>query len=410
VGSVHNLSSREEILFVSHDASRSGAPFVLLHFLKWFKENADTPFRILLRNGGQLEDEFAGLAPTAVFHRAQSTRDGVAGRVLRRVGLDHLATQRSNNRLKAEVDQSKVSMIYSNTITNGEVLELFKDFKGPVLSHVHELEFGIRFRMDPRRIKQTFEHSCHYIAGANAAKRNLVENHAIPPEKIDVVYECIPIDLHAISMASASYASVRGELNIPEDAFIVGGAGTTEWRKGPDIFIQVARTIAGRELSRSVHFVWVGGDHQGRRYEQLRHDVRHAGLDGRVHFVGARPDYLRFLAAFDVLALVSREDCFPLVMLEAALFSHPTVCFDGVGGASEFVENDCGSVVPFLDLESMGERILALFESPDLRSALGQRAAAKVRERHDVSIVGPQIVTILDRVLRANSALRKAPG
>ena len=31
---------------------------------------------------------------------------------------------------------------------------------------------------------------------------------------------------------------MKNELNIPADSFIVGGSGTLDWRKGPDLFIQ----------------------------------------------------------------------------------------------------------------------------------------------------------------------------
>ncbi len=52
----------KKVLFISHDASRTGAPIVLLNLLKWFKTNTDIPFQILLKKGGVLEPDFKAIA------------------------------------------------------------------------------------------------------------------------------------------------------------------------------------------------------------------------------------------------------------------------------------------------------------------------------------------------------------
>ena len=56
--------SPPSILFVSHDASRTGAPIALLTFLRWLRANTDYRFEVLLGSGGALEPAFEALAPT----------------------------------------------------------------------------------------------------------------------------------------------------------------------------------------------------------------------------------------------------------------------------------------------------------------------------------------------------------
>src|SRR5205807_5013181 len=55
------------ILFISHDASRTGAPIFLLRFLRWFRDNYRTPFRILVGRWGELTPDFKTLAPVDHF-------------------------------------------------------------------------------------------------------------------------------------------------------------------------------------------------------------------------------------------------------------------------------------------------------------------------------------------------------
>ena len=108
-----------------------------------------------------------------------------------------------------------------------------------------------------------------------------------------------------------------------------------------------------------------------------------------------RADAAEWFAAFDAFALTSREDSFPLTCLEAASLGVPVLCFAGAGGEPEFVEQDAGFVVPYLDVEAMAERVREMAASKALTQSLGRRAQQKVRERHDVAVAGPKILEIM---------------
>ena len=199
---------------------------------------------------------------------------------------------------------------------------------------------------------------------------------------------------------------LRKWLAIPDDAFIVGGVGTTDWRKGPDLFVQLAAAVARSGSSGGrVHFVWIGGSAQGLEAEQLRHDARRAGVGDRVHLVGLQRDVEAFYAAFDVLALVSREDSFPLSCLEAAANGCPTICFEGAGGTPEFTGDDAGIVVPYLDLHAMATAVWRILGDGVLRQKLGDTAAARVRDWHDVTLAAPKLLEIMRRVQREGEHL-----
>jgi glycosyltransferase involved in cell wall biosynthesis len=56
-------------------------------------------------------------------------------------------------------------------------------------------------------------------------------------------------------------------------------------------------------------------------------------------------------------------------------------------------------VVPYLDVEAMADRVSELLNSPELRRAKGRRAAEKVRDRYDVSLLAPRILEIMERFM-----------
>ncbi|MDH6063711.1 hypothetical protein, partial [Umezakia ovalisporum] len=48
------------------------------------------------------------------------------------------------------------------------------------------------------------------------------------------------------------------------------------------------------------------------------------------------------------------------VCLEAASLGKPILCFDKAGGEPEFVEDDCGFIVPYLDLDAADMNLISL--------------------------------------------------
>src|SRR6266404_7553547 len=83
--------SASSILFVSHDASRSGAPIALLRLLQWLKTNGTYPFSILLASGGELTPAFSELAETWSIDQSHWCPEGLRTSLLNSIGLGRWA-------------------------------------------------------------------------------------------------------------------------------------------------------------------------------------------------------------------------------------------------------------------------------------------------------------------------------
>jgi glycosyltransferase involved in cell wall biosynthesis len=262
----------------------------------------------------------------------------------------------------------------------------------PVLMQVHEMESLMRIQAGSELPAAVLSQATRFIACSNATRSNLIERHGIPPERVETVHESIPVgNVRPVR----GRAEILQELGIPEDALVVVGCGTAEFRKGTDLFVQLAHIVSRRRPQ--AYFVWVGG--LAEQISEFERDGELAGLGERLRFTGFVGTPANYMAAADVFALPSREDPYPLVCLEAASLSKPVVCFEGGGGMPEFVESDCGFVVPYLDVAAMAERTVCLLDSPDCRLKMGQAARRKVVERHDVSVAGPRIAEIIERTI-----------
>ena len=389
--------ANSKILFITPGASRAGGNVFLFNFLKWFKRNSDIPFLTIYGHGGELEEEFKGLSKAFKFDyepRPESFFSRPASAIFRRV--------KWRERLLArQIAQENINLIYANAVTNYQILNALPDLRVPLISHCHELESVIH-RTGLEGFEQTKKRTSHFIAVSEAVRKNLIENHQIPSEKISLQYGFIPIENFSEDELSEKNKRIREELEIPENAFVVGASGTVYWRKAPELFVQIAAAVHRRNRETPIYFVWVGGAEKGDfRFFEMEYDVKKLGLEKYVRFLEHKPNPLDYYAALDVFAMVSREDPYPLVCLETASLGKPVICFAGAGGMPEFVENDSGFIVPYLDIEGVAERILELYGNPNLREKMGASAARKVRERHDILTSAPRAVRIINKVLNS---------
>ena len=146
--------------------------------------------------------------------------------------------------------------------------------------------------------------------------------------------------------------------------------------------------------------MWVGGWPKNSK-DKLHIDefVTLHELQSRVFFTGEVDNPSDYYAASDVFAMVSREDPFPLVCLLAASVGKPILCFDEAGGMPEFVENDSGYVIPYLDINTMAEKIVNLINNPAELNRLGLCAKRKVQKKYDINPAVERITQIIHTAL-----------
>ena len=84
------------ILFGCHEPSRTGAPILLLNFLRWLRAHTDYEIQVVLLRDGDLVDDFIDAATTSYLYTADralvpldslsADRLGRRSRLGRRVG------------------------------------------------------------------------------------------------------------------------------------------------------------------------------------------------------------------------------------------------------------------------------------------------------------------------------------
>jgi glycosyltransferase involved in cell wall biosynthesis len=386
-----------KILFISHSALRTGAPIGLLAFIRWLHDSTECTFSILLAAPGPLEAEFRELGPTLTLGKSFLSRTRL-GRRCRQFLPRYLWPD--NRRARRFFAARGFDVIYSNTITNGALLANFDPIPVPVLTHVHELAFWID-RAGPENLAQVRTRSTRYIAASGAVRDHLVQARQFPSGRISVIYEHIR-GLPAVP-TPAERASARSALGIPPDAFVVGGCGAEHWRKGRDLIPQLLVALRRLRPQLQIRFLWVGRSGTPEEERGLRSDLAAAGFSTAFHSTGEIENPFRYFPAFDVFALLSRDDPYPLACLEVAATEVPVVCFADAGGIPEFVQDSCGCAVPYLDVEAFASSIVGLADDANRAKRCGQLAREKVARENLVTTTGPRLLAEIERTAAGNT-------
>ena len=389
---------KKKILFISHDASRTGAPILLLNFLKWLRLNSDYPFMVLLKKDGELKAKFEELSEVFVFTPKSHKWIEILRNFSNHYGFPFPLDRFHQMRIKRLIKKHDIGLIYSNTGTNGNILHFLSELRCPIISHIHELDWAIHY-YGIKGFNYVKQYTNKYIAASNAVKKNLITNHNIPEKLIEVEYEFIGNYFNTVDSSDYIKDKILNDLNIPNDVFVVCSSGTIDWRKGTDLFVQLAGKLRKNYPEQEIFFIWVGGERSGQFFNEISYDAVKLNLVPYIKFVGNIPNPLPYFSICHVFAMISREDPFPLVCLEAASIGKPIVCFDQAGGIQEFVKNDAGFVISYLDIDEMADRIIELKINENLRSRLGNQASNIVNNQYNVNAIAPKIIKIIENTM-----------
>ena len=382
-----------KILFVCHIASLSGAPLLLLEIIKETKKKSTIPFKILIIKDGELTNEFKTLGKTYCWNKIKiKTSGSLSDRVTFR--LKKWATQIHRKLILFYVRDT--SIVFMNTITTGQIQKALLHLRCQYICYVHEMNAAMQYATTKDALAVVLNHTNLFIACSQAVKNNLVLNHGIQSETIKVLNTALPEVYREKKPHFEFIVSFKNKFNIPAGAIVIGIAGAGEWRKGVDFFFPLIRLYFHLFPDSGAYFVWKGFDSENNSAFFNMFDFKKGFHAKRIILLPHGNDAIKTISCFDIHLLLSREDPYPLVVLEAASLAIPTVCFADAGGTAEFIEDDCGCVVPYADLIEMATKLNNLVNNNALRYEMGLNAQRKVIERHASETAMPSFMKLFE--------------
>jgi len=388
-----------KVLFVSHEASRTGAVIALLRQVTWLAEQGVIRPVFLVRTPGELFDRdildaFEALGPTRL----------VSARIerIRRIVTNRLAGWPSRWLdllfcLRCWAAYRDVDVVWFNTVMNGPAHFDLSLLAAPRVCHIHELSRFLRAYLPPEWMSAAIDDVDVWAAVSDPVAEMLNSRYRVDPGRIEILPGIADLGAPAPDGGSQPGDSVVAE---PEPSkFRVAAIGPPVSRKGSDIFVAVAVELARRGWRERVEMTWLGGKEGTSDFDDLLSDVEAAGLAGMVSVLPARKDLEVLYADLDLLLIPSRQESFPLVMLEAGAFGVPIVTFAASGGSAVFASWGAGVTVPYLDSRAMAEAVISLMGNPEELRRLGAASRALVERRFTSDAIGASCESILGRAL-----------
>lgn len=356
------MPRQKEILFVSHDANRAGAQIFLLNIMKHLHKNGYKIILLLVNDWGSMRDEFEeNFVTYSLNHPPKSAIDRFF--------------KSGTSTIEIIKTRHNIDLIYANTIASVNLIEALKTCIGaPVLTHIHELQYSIMQYGVPDAENILFRFSDKVIACSEAVAKNLQKYGS--SESIEVIHSFVNNDAVISIYKTSEPKNILNEFGLDSAYTWVCACGNADWRKAPDIFVQIAAKVT----SPHIKFAWIGIKQDDILLSQLKYDAERLNIAGKIHWIEPTSKAVALINAMDYFLLCSREDPFPLVMLEAALCQKPVLTFKNTGGGDEFVQEDAGVRVDYLDVNKMAQEIDLM--TPEKKLAFGVTGQKKVLDNY----------------------------
>ncbi len=189
-------------------------------------------------------------------------------------------------------------------------------------------------------------------------------------------------------------ASIRSELGVAPDEFVVGTIANFRAQKDYPNLLEAARLLKQGDVP--IRIIAVG---QGPLEEEMRALHASMALGDRVLLLGQRDDAVAVLGACDAFVMASKNEGLPVAIMEALALGLP-ICATSVGGIPEAVTDGVeGQLVPPSDPESLAAALTRLATEPALREQLAA-GAREAGERYDIRTAVTRIEQIYMEVLQ----------
>jgi UDP-glucose:(heptosyl)LPS alpha-1,3-glucosyltransferase len=227
------------------------------------------------------------------------------------------------------------------------------------------------------------------ICNSHMVKSEIRHYFGVPEARLHVIYSGVDTRKFHPGIRETHRATLRAALGIPENGPLFLFVGSGFERKG------VAALLAAMaQMPPEAHLLVVGKDKKQGKFEAF---ARKHGLGPRTRFLGGQEDVIPFYAAADAFVLPTLYDPFPNAALEAMACGLPVIT-SHKSGAAEFIrQGENGYVCDALDVAALADH-MRQFLSPKRSATLGRAARASV-EAYDLETMGERLLALYDTLL-----------
>lgn len=276
-----------------------------------------------------------------------------------RIGLHSIRKAKSLG-MRAGVDRTNSHVEYQNEI-------LVEEYAGR----------GQEYRVDPRiveKARREYEESDYIFVLSSFVKRTFLERGVLA-DKLLLVPSGIDL-------------SDFGWIKKEDDVFRVIFCGAACFKKGTQYLLEAFKSLK----IKNAELLLVGGV-----TEEIKPLLNRYGQWKAVGFVPQRELY-KYYCQGSVFVLPSLEEGLAKVIMEAMACGLPVIATTNTGGEDVVREGVDGFIVPIRDEASLKEKMLYLYENPDVAREMGQNARTRIEEHFTLEHYLARLIGAYDKM------------
>lgn len=359
-------TSKKKLLFVSHEATLSGAPLLLLWLAKELRKRGIF-ITFFLPTYGPLVNE---------LHKEGFT-----------VFVDEQYLDKVDYSTKKFL--TNFDFVLANTINNWKIALSAEEVGVPVLWYIHESQYGIE------RIKDLKSKDNGDLR--NAFK--LSDKVLFPSKYTEELYKTVLPLKNTAALHSAietppvsNHTGKRKKIGRP---FTILHVGSVERRKGQDLMIEVFQNLP-TNLQNKMRLNLIGRVLDKKYYKQLQSK---SSNNENIKFLGNldHEEVLRNFQSSDLFVCSARDETGPITLIEAMGYEVPIVS-TSVGIVPEILVNNKNALVVEKNVNSISDGVIKLFSDEKLKLKLTSNAKKTFEKDFTINVYAEKFLKILDKV------------
>lgn len=328
------------------------------------------------------EEDYRGLVDS--FEQVEMTR-AIGGNDLKAI-----------REVRALIKKYNPDIVYAHSSKAGAIARVADiGLKNRCVYNPHGWAFNMRCSAKKKAIYTMIEKIAapfcdKIICISDAEKQSALDKKICRDDKLQVIFNGVDIEAYENGVHGVVK---RKDLNIPEDAFVVGMVGRMSPQKAPDVFIKMAKLV--KEKVPNAHFIIVGN---GNQEAEIRKYAEDNGFSDSLHITGWVDNPMSYVELFDVACLLSRWEGFGLALPEYMMAGKPIVAsrVDAIPNIIRDGEN--GLLVEVDDDTGASNAVLRIYQEDGLKDRLVTQGFEDVHNRFNARRVSEEHGKLFERL------------
>lgn len=255
----------------------------------------------------------------------------------------------------------------------------------PVIVRTRHLALPITSKLTysllPHKIVTTSEYVRQYLISQNIPQKKII---AVPTG----------VDMRIFNVGTAKNI-LRKELNIGDDADIIGTIAILRFKKGHHVFLKAAPEIL--KMFPKTIIVFAG---DGPQEENIRNKIKELKLTNNVFLLGLRHDIPNILKSLDIFVLPTLQESLPQSVMQAMAMGKPVIA-TRVGGVPEVVEDGVsGILVESENPNALSDGIISLLKNKERMKKMGDAGRKIVEGKYSVEAMVERMYNFYESLIR----------